>query len=202
PVLITYNLVVALKEKYILRFHPNSILSAIRQMKPKEETDKLHTMQEALNDFASISALPPAKGAEQLIENIKDRLENPELEKNRGARQILRALSQKESFDPEWMKALNDPEIVETLSFNETGIFPQEFAYMLNEKYPSLNVDDVRTLDWKRISHKAEKRTINPKQMNKEVKKFEVSLKNLLKILKNQKADRHPTESNRKLIAA
>jgi hypothetical protein len=203
PIALLYNLAVSLKEKYTISRKPDSVLTAIRKMKAKEESDKFKTLNETLTQvLGSFKTLSPAAGAKELITNLSTRLTDPAVEQNRGTRHILRTLSRKEPFNPAWITALSDPEIVKTLDFNSLGIFPEEFAMELAEKYPKLDIDDVRGLDWKKLTQKVEKRKIAPEKIDKEVRKFEISLKELLAALKNQKASSNQTSANREVIAA
>lgn len=195
----TFN---AISEKYTIYRQPESPLAKIREMKKQEETDKLDTMKKVLDDFPELSKVSPKEGAKSLTENLTTRLRDNQLEQNRGARYILRELSKKEPFDPAWIKALNDQNIIKTLSFDDIGVFPETLTYQLKENYPSLkNIEDIRLLDWKKISHKAQKRTIKPKNIEKEVRMYERSLKELLTILKNSDSN-HSASTNQELVAA
>lgn len=208
PFLILYNIGSALNEKYRLYRYPDGVLAVIRKMKIKEETDKLHTMQDILGDFSKIDlqSLSPESGAKKLTEKTAATLNQPELIQKRAARYILREISQNDSFDPQWMRALSDPEIVNKLDLDKLNLTStlNDFGNCIKQKYPGLKdpVQELNRLDWKRICHKAKKNTLPPKPASHHLKQFEASLSNLLKILHNQKGAVSPVSSNRKLIAA
>jgi len=201
PFLAIYHLGIYLKEKYTTYFYPDSVLRAIREMKTREETDKFETMQRVLVDhFADIQDLPPEEGAKQLIQGIQDELTDPMLEQKRGARQLLRGLARKESFNPGWIEALTDALIVDTLDF-DSKTFPQSLINDITREYFHLEINDLTSLNWEKISRQTKKRTIAANKIEKEVKTFEVSLTELLKSLRDQKKS-DPTSANRAFIAA
>lgn len=200
PIAICKGLI-ALKEKYKVTYQPNSILTAIRKMKTEEEKDKLEAMKGALKDFPDIEQLSAAQGAVELTKTIETTLADLQLEKNRGARLILRALHQKESFNPQWFEVLTNPAFVDYLDFDEKDNVPALFIDFIDKDYPHL-LKDALSLNWKAIFRKTKKSNLSPANQEKEVEAFQASLKELLTILKNQNQEIDCSFTNRKLIVA
>lgn len=194
--------IMAMTDWIHVKIFPQSTLAAIRNMKKQEETDKLQTMKKVLSDpkFKQLEKLSASEAAKELSKPLDTRLRTADVVQNKGARHILRALSQKESFNPQWMKALGDKKILQHLNFDSQGI-SDDFIAALKEHYPALNAQDVKALDWQAIAQKTKENAINPQDMQKEIRMYERSLNHLLEILKNPKQEGNATEINRDLIA-
>ncbi|CUI16861.1 conserved putative membrane protein [Candidatus Protochlamydia naegleriophila] len=199
-ILGAYNLAASIREKYIIRYKPTHVLPAIREMKQKEETDKLDTMKQVLSDprFGGLAELTAADGAKELVKELAVRLQDPAIAQNKRVRLILRELSRQDAFDPAWIEVLKDPAVIESL-MPESGAAPEDaFTVVIEERYPE-RLGDVAVLDWAKINAKIEKDSVPQDAIEKEVVRFEKSLKELLDILKQPS---NPSTANPQFIQA
>ncbi|MCE2983287.1 MAG: hypothetical protein LW832_06945 [Parachlamydia sp.] len=196
---VIYQGMAQLREKYLATYRPNHVTPAIRQMKAQEEFDKFQTMQQVIKDFPAIQTLITKDAAHELTKDLKQKLESSETVQNKGARLILRMMGSKDSFNPIWLKAIKDPEIIASLSFSNIGIAPQAFIETICRKYPDLQMD-AHTIDWALVSKKALKNKLSGKRIEVEVAKYQKTIEALLTQLNSSGTS--PATQNPQFIAA
>lgn len=196
-----YNLASSIREKYIINHKPNHVLPAIREMKQKEEADKLDTMKQVLSDprFGGLNDLTAAEGARELTKDLAAKLQDPAVKQNKLGRFILRELSRQDGFNSAWIQILKDPAVMESLMHKPEESIADAFRAVIGERYPQ-QLGDIANLDWTKINAKIEKGVLPQDSIDKEVARFERSLKELLTILKQPSSD--PASTNPQFIKA
>lgn len=203
-----YNFYVMLREKHAISWKPDSVLPSIRSMKTKEETDKFQTMRGVVEDF-QLHEKSPQEGAAELTQDIKTLLLSPAsmeaIHQTRRSRYILRDLNRSGPLDPEWLEAMKDEKLQKIISF-PANVQPtqlidaiNDFNKLIKDHHPHL-VNDLTKIDWNKIQKTIQKNTVPVERVDEDVSKFQLSIDQLLKTLKETDVSSDPAKANQELI--
>ena len=202
------HLVNELKEKITISFNLKPILSCIRSMKSKEETDKLQTMINVLSGL-KIDSSDPKVAAEKLTHHLETLLRSTE---GRGAivqekiiRNVLKDIARQGPISPEWFEVVKDPQVTQLFRFSGE-VDPlkyldaiKQFLAVIKAKHPDLEQDFAK-IDWNHIRDSIQKHALPIETVTEEVAEFKQSIKSLLRILQDGKKTDDPGKLNQQFI--